>query len=112
MPSYRKPSYAIQPVTNGCSAHRRVIKTWGRAKDHPCVECNNPAYDWAYDGTDPSERYSQRSTGHWVLFSSWPEFYMPMCRSCHCARDRAIAARELREYREWKFRTGGTLADA
>lgn len=66
--------------------------------------------DWAYDGTDPGQQVDKKGDKA-LIYSSWPEFYMPMCRKCHIRRDRGAAAEELSEFREWKSRTGLTLAD-
>jgi len=80
-------------------AHYQVRKIWGRASQYACVTCSRPAHQWAYDGTDP-ESLTGYSTGckSWttgelipLLYSRWPEFYMPMCRSCHKGKD--LAAR-------------------
>lgn len=87
-------------------AHRRVKALWGSARQYSCIACNGPARDWAYDGTDPACLFQDGG-----LYSLWPEFYMPMCGRCHNSRDKAAAAAELREYREWKWRTGLTLSD-
>ena len=67
-------------------AHMRVYQLWGPARSHPCVTCGQPAEHWAYDGTDPGE---QRGTGRWngLPYSSWPEFYMPMCVKHHRQHD-------------------------
>lgn len=100
---------ATQPITSS-GAHQRVKRLWGSASRYLCVECGNPARDWAYDGTDPTHTY-EFTRKSWTHYSRWPEFYMPMCRPCHSNRDRRIAADELREYREWKHRTGKTLTD-
>ena len=72
------------------AAHDRVRVLWGRASEHCCVGCEKPARDWAYDGTDPSERYGTNSVGTYLHYSVWPEFYMPMCRGCHLKRDAAL----------------------
>lgn len=109
----RRRGYAALASSNltGSSAHVRVRRTWGPASLYQCVTCSLAAYDWAYDGTDPTHLY-EFSRKSWTHFSRWPEFYMPMCRRCHVGRDRRIAAEELREYREWKLQNPGkTLAD-
>jgi hypothetical protein len=74
------------------AAHARVTSLFGKAGLHRCIECGRAADDWAYDGTDPSERESLQS-GSVVKYSAWPEFYMPMCRQCHMIRDHAGAWR-------------------
>lgn len=63
-------------------AHQRVKKLWGVARDHPCVSCGADACEWSYDGTDPDE-LEDLYMGYLVRYSPWPEFYMPMCISCH-----------------------------
>ena len=101
-----------RPVQTVGGAHKRIYTLWGKARQYLCIECGGAAQEWAYDGTDPTEQYACASNANsWTHFSSYPEFYMPMCRRCHKGRDAAIAKEELREYREWKHRTGLTLAD-
>ncbi len=86
------------------NTHDLVRRTWGSASQYPCVNCSEPARDWAYDGTDPTQLYlpNHNDTG-WHLCSIWPEFYMPMCRRCHNRRDGALAKRDLHEYRLLKY---------
>ena len=93
------------------TAHHRVLWTWGPAKQYPCIECGNPAKDWAYDGTDPTQLYGpvKGDGSTWCLFSAYPEFYMPMCRPCHRRRDDGYAAQELHEYRLWKIANPGCV---
>lgn len=92
------------------AVHILVRKTWGKASQYPCIECGESAAHWAYDGTDPTQ-YLEKVSNSFIWYSQYPEFYMPMCAKCHPRRDRAKAAEELREYRQWKFATGLTLAD-
>lgn len=100
-------------------AHRRVKKLWGSASNYPCVNCGQKSCDWAYDGTDPTQRLGKGSNndrksegGRRVgWFSVWPEFYKPMCRSCHIGHDRRSSAEELQEYRRWRMRIGMTLSE-
>lgn len=105
----------LREVTTCSGAHQRVYALWGRAADYLCIQCGGPAKDWAYDGTDPNQGYGvigAQGEWHYQYFSSWPEFYMPMCRRCHGGRDGKLAQAELREFREWKVRHPGvTLAD-
>lgn len=97
------------------TAHARCFRLWGPAKGYPCIECGKPAQQWAYDGTDPTELYERCGSGlqpeRRARYSRFPEFYMPMCARCHRRADGAQASAELTEYREWKHRTGLTLAD-
>lgn len=92
--------------------HHRCRSLWGPASGYPCVNCNEMAAHWAYDGTDPNQLYGPTTGGYWCYYSEWPEFYMPMCARCHNRRDKALARAELHEYRQWKHRTGLTLGEA
>jgi hypothetical protein len=96
-------------VTFG-GAHLRTSALWGSASQYPCVECGNPAKDWAYDGSDPAQCYGANH-GKMQLYSLHPEFYMPMCRSCHSSKDRTESFEELAEYRALKHETGLSLAE-
>lgn len=111
------PRYAIhrRPNVTYSTAHMRPKQLWGSASAYPCVKCGAKSRDWAYDGTDPSELYGKHEwtdgTVHYLRYSAWPEFYKPMCSDCHLKEDGARRKSELREYREWKHRTGLTLAE-
>lgn len=102
------------PTVSLVTAHRRPKQLWGPARQYPCVQCGDQAAHWAYDGTDPTQFYApsaNRGGYTWMYSSSYPEFYMPMCAKCHARRDATLAKKELLEYRQWKQRTGLTLAD-
>ncbi|AIY32482.1 hypothetical protein PBI_MIAZEAL_128 [Mycobacterium phage MiaZeal] len=76
-------------------AHGRVKAYFGSATQYLCVECGGPAAEWAYDGTDPSERSSTvnfEGKDYPVSYSVWPEFYVPMCFGCHRLRDAGARA--------------------
>ena len=83
------------------NAHDAVRRLWGSPSQYQCVTCPAVAHSWAYDGTDPGQRYGPNNSGTqgWHYYSVWPEFYMPMCRACHTRRDGARARQELHEYR-------------
>lgn len=106
-------TYSIHNEVSWSSAHNRITIAWGPARLYDCVACASPAQDWAYDGTDPSELFGRHASNKNAMhfYSRYPEFYMPMCKKCHMRRDKGLGASELREYREWKHRTGRTLAD-
>lgn len=75
-------------------AHGRVKYFFGPANLNPCVMCGGGAAEWAYDGTDPDELF-ELVNGKWpVVYSAWPEFYMPLCHPCHRQKD--AAARSAR----------------
>lgn len=101
-----------RPVT-ATGAHVRVTKMWGKATRYRCVKCPKMANQWAYDGTDPSYLLGRTQNGmeRHYRYSRYPEFYMPMCYSCHRSFDGANWAEELFVLREWMFRTGKTLDD-
>lgn len=78
-------------------AHARTVAMWGPANEHICIECGKEADEWAYDGTDPSERHEDIRGKYPVRYSVWSEFYAPLCFGCHRLKDRsAWSAR--REY--------------
>lgn len=95
------------------AAHARVAALWGCANKYVCIYCGSRASQWSYDGSDSTQNFAPTSSSndkHWSFYSVWPEFYAPLCRKCHAAKDMTIAAQELREYRAWKHATGKTLA--
>lgn len=69
------------------AVHAVVEREWGRARKYLCVACGDRAKEWAYDGTDPSEKSEMIAGRYPVRFSVWPEFYMPMCFPCHRLMD-------------------------
>jgi hypothetical protein len=77
-----------------------------QGRRHPCVACGEPATDWAYDGTDPTERYYDTGIEDAVRsilpYSRFPEFYMPMCKTCHKQRDMQELDDELEAFRKWR----------
>lgn len=96
------------PVNTFESAHGRVRGMWGSPSNYPCIACGEPAKDWAYDGTDVSQGLAIPIArgGCPCFYSSWPEFYAPMCTRCHRKKDMIARQREVTEYREWRHRTG------
>jgi len=79
-----------QMVTYG-GAHNRVHRERGRAKNHPCWDCGQPAFDWSYNHEDPDEVegiVTMRGRDFLMPYSLKPEFYVPRCRTCHSAFDR------------------------
>lgn len=97
-------------------AHQRIKKALGPPGAYQCIAdgCMSPAKEWAYNGLDPDQKYEVMRPQRGPLkafYSVNPEYYEPMCVACHRRKDSAQAAEELREYREWKHRTGLTLAD-
>lgn len=68
-------------------AHARIKSVFGPARKQGCSFCGGPAHEWAYDGTDPSEREFFSQGRYRVVYSVWPEFYMPLCHACHRSLD-------------------------
>jgi hypothetical protein len=98
-----------QTVWDACSysaSHHRCRQLWGRVQQYPCVECGKPAGEWAYDGKDPTELYYNRPNFgrlRTILpYSRFPEFYLPMCTSCHKRRDLQELHDEFVGFREWR----------
>ncbi|ABE67692.1 hypothetical protein Wildcat_87 [Mycobacterium phage Wildcat] len=87
----------LSPTCSYDTAHTRCKNLWGSASLYPCIQCSEPAREWAYDGTDPTEmmgfsgapgtKRQERRGGTEMAYSAWPEFYMPMCSTCHSAFD-------------------------
>jgi hypothetical protein len=107
-------------VWDPCSysaSHHRCRQLWGRVQQYPCVACRKPAEEWAYDGKDPTELYDEKAdfgTVRTILpYSRFPEFYMPMCKSCHKRRDLQELHDEFAGFREWRKskRTGSGSDD-
>lgn len=84
-----------QPIAYS-TAHHRVRATYGAASNYPCSVCGEQAHAWSYDHSDPNPLW-HKGIGLWaekapVPYSSDPERYDPMCRSCHVKRDSYGAA--------------------
>lgn len=76
------------------AAHRRVYRAKGRAADHRCQHCGNPAKQWAYDHTDPNELAEvQRIRGvpTELVYSLDPIHYFPLCQPCHREHDGRVS---------------------
>lgn len=69
------------------SAHTRVYTMWGSATQYPCITCGEAADDWAYDGCDPHELVSDQPKTRGCAYSMDPQWYMPLCQSCHKVMD-------------------------
>ncbi len=65
-------------------AHFRVIDARGPATEHECRRCGGQAQQWAYDHLDIDEKFNAAGE----VYSTDPDHYIPMCRSCHVLFDR------------------------
>lgn len=62
--------------------HERISRERGRAAEHECVSCSEPAAHWSYDHLDERERTEVRR-GVSLTYSTDPSHYRPMCVRCH-----------------------------
>jgi hypothetical protein len=65
-----------------CTAHDRLRNARGRASAHLCVDCGEPAKEWAYDGNDANELH-EWVNGSYLAFSLNLSAYSPRCHKCH-----------------------------
>lgn len=68
--------------------HNRMRRAKGLASTHSCENCGEPAAHWAYTHEDPDERLDP-IVG--CYYSPNPDFYVPLCHSCHVRTDRQYA---------------------
>lgn len=70
--------------------HHRVKAAKGKASDHPCVDCGDPAAHWSYSHGCPDERTDlQRNS--LLPFCHHLECFEPRCHFCHTAYDKHAA---------------------
>lgn len=67
--------------------HRRIKRDRGLATTHRCIDCDQPAQQWSYDGGDPDELYYDPPGKRRLAYSMDQEWYSPRCRSCHYLHD-------------------------
>jgi hypothetical protein len=78
----------IEDEVSYIGVHMRCRRLWGPAHLFPCVQCGDQAKHWAYDGTDPAALQGIVASAKTPLtWSRYPEFYMPLCVSCHRCYD-------------------------
>jgi hypothetical protein len=68
-------------------AHKRVHRKRGRAAEHTCVDCDQPAAHWSYDGLDPNAQRGPSREGFESWYSTNTDHYVPRCVSCHMLHD-------------------------
>lgn len=55
----------------------------GPAKNYSCTHCGATAQDWAYTNDCPDEKISDAPDSLGYRYSSDPNRYIPLCRTCH-----------------------------
>jgi hypothetical protein len=74
------------------AVHKRLRKHRGRAALYACVDCGEPARQWAYDYTATDERHAT-VRGSIVAYSFDLNDYSPRCTACHGSFDAAHLSR-------------------
>ena len=75
-------------------AHVLLKETKGRAAEHLCSHCWQPAEQWAYKGGCDDE-LTDRDGDNVLVYCLHHDHYMPLCRGCHNRYDRGDAAEAL-----------------
>lgn len=91
------------------TAHDRVVRQWGRASEHNCVDCGDQATHWSYDGTDPNElsRPGRVNKDGSVSVQRWSadlSHYSSRCYRCHVKFDETGRRRQSRERAQERHR--------
>jgi hypothetical protein len=75
------------------AVHDRLRRANGPASQHLCIQCFDPAREWAYLHDDPNPLTEWMAKGQsrpsWVTYSTDPSRYQPMCVRCHRNMDSA-----------------------
>lgn len=67
--------------------HGRLIRTYGLAREHLCVDCGEQALDWSYTHGCLDERLATLPSGSIVPYCVHLNCYRTRCRKCHRAYD-------------------------
>lgn len=78
------PRWTGDEATYG-AVHKRHDAELGPAKDHPCVDCDEAAVNWSYDGGCPDEKVEDG-----LLYCVHNEHYSPRCWHHHRIKDGLI----------------------
>lgn len=70
-------------------AHRRTVRSRGKAAEQQCSHCDQPASEWAYDHSDANQLIDKRGRP----YSPDPAHYLPLCVPCHRGWDSERIAR-------------------
>lgn len=92
------PLRTMSDEPNGyAAAHERVYKTKGPASAQICFVCGGQAQQWAYQHWSPNEVTGPVPSRGKVWTATWstdPDDYEAMCRTCHLRMDAAIRSVE------------------
>lgn len=69
--------------------HKRIFYDRGKATQFTCVDCDNPAQEWSYDGGCPNELYEVKDIEP-LAYSTDQSRYSPRCKRCHRHKDRSL----------------------
>lgn len=87
----------MKKVTSYTGVHNRLNRLRGKARDHACVDCGQPAHQWSMcPCIDPDLiQWALRPSGwsydkgsRWVAFTTDLDAFDPRCSRCHRALDR------------------------
>jgi hypothetical protein len=68
--------------------HQRLRRTLlGQPADHACIDCDQPAAEWSYQGDCPEER-TELMDGWLARYCLHAEHYLPRCVLHHVLNDR------------------------
>lgn len=70
------------------AVHLRLKRERGRAREHTCIECGEPAATWAYDHRDDDYIADDRGRPYSLDLTH----YEPLCVPCHNQRDKSAKA--------------------
>jgi hypothetical protein len=76
------------------TCHARKERADGPARDHPCIDCGQPADQWSMEPHRASHvrrelRPDRSGERRWTLYSADRTAYVPRCRRCHNLYDRS-----------------------
>jgi hypothetical protein len=80
-------------VPNYGSAHDRLIRKRGRAREHPCALCQKDARSWALIAGRATHHGPPRDGISPRAYSLNPDDYVPLCAKCHWHYDRGALDR-------------------
>lgn len=88
-PQKRGPDHPswVADTASYSTAHSRVRRQRGPAKDQACDICGGPANAWAYDYADPDARIAGPGDAEGSPYSLDVNHYLPLCNRCHNRHD-------------------------